>query len=141
CDLLAVGRSPSSLERLAARGIRTARAAALEERRADLVVECTGNPEGLALARRAGRPQGTIVLKGTYHGEATLAPAPIVVDEVTLVGSRCGPFRPALEALAAGRIDPRSLVEALYPLAEARAAFEHAGRPGVLKVLVRCDAP
>ena len=139
CDLLAVGRSPASLERLAARGIRTAIAAHLEERRADLVVECTGNPEGLALARRAVRPLGTIVLKSTYHGETTLAFSPIVVDEVTLLGSRCGPFAPALEALAAGRVDPRPLIEVVYPLAKAVAAFEHAARPGALKVLVRAE--
>lgn len=138
CELLAIGRSRPSLDLLAARGLRTGTAADLEERRADVVVECTGNPEGLALARRAVRPQGTIVLKSTYHGETTLALAPIVVDEVTLVGSRCGPFAPALEALAAGRIDPHSLVEARYPLAQGLAAFEHAARPGATKVLVQC---
>jgi len=138
CRLLAVGRSPRSLGILSGRGVETATADGIRGREADLVVECTGNPEGLDLARRAVRPRGTIVLKSTYHGRAAIDMAPFVVDEITLVGSRCGPFRPALSALARGDVDPRPLVEARYPLAEAVAAFDHAGRPGALKVLVDC---
>lgn len=109
---------------------------ALPSKRADVVVECTGNPDGLRLALGAVRPRGTVVLKSTYHGVATLAFAPLVVDEVTLVGSRCGPFEPALDLLAAGRIDVAPLLEARYPLAAGLAAFEHASRPGALKVVV-----
>ncbi len=138
CDLLAVGRSRSSLDLLAARGIRTASAVDLPQHQADVAVECTGNPEGLALARKAVRAQGTIVLKSTYHGETTLDFSAIVVDEITLVGSRCGPFAPALEALAGGGVDVRPLVDARYPLARGLAAFDHAARPGALKVLVEC---
>jgi threonine dehydrogenase-like Zn-dependent dehydrogenase len=138
CRLLVVGRSPRPLALLAARGIPTATAEAVEPRRADLAVECTGNPEGLELARRAVRPRGTIVLKSTYHGKATVEMASFVVDEITLVGSRCGPFAPALAILARGEVDPRPLVEARYPLAEAVAAFAHATRPGALKILVDC---
>jgi threonine dehydrogenase-like Zn-dependent dehydrogenase len=138
CSLTVVGRSPRPLALLAARGIATATADAVPERRADLVVECTGHPEGLEVARRATRPRGTIVLKSTYHGKAALDLAPFVVDEITIVGSRCGPFDPALALLASGSVDPRPLVEARYPLAEAVAAFEHAARPGALKVLVDC---
>jgi threonine dehydrogenase-like Zn-dependent dehydrogenase len=138
CDLLAVGRSPRPLALLASRGIRTGTASDLPARRADVVVECTGNPEGLELARRALRPRGTIVLKSTYEGRATLDMAPFVVDEITLVGSRCGPFAPALALLAQGTVDPRPLIEARYALAEGFRAFEHAARPGVLKVLVAC---
>ena len=84
------------------------------------------------------RPRGTIVLKSTYHGRASLDLAPFVVDEITLVGSRCGPFGRALDVLQRGAVDPRPLVEARYPLREALAAFEHAARPGALKVLVDC---
>jgi threonine dehydrogenase-like Zn-dependent dehydrogenase len=138
CRLLVVGRSPRPLALLAARGIATATAEAIEPRVADLVVECTGHPDGLELARRAVRPRGTIVLKSTYHGKAEVDLARFVVDEITLVGSRCGPFAPALELLAAGRVDPRPLVEARYPLADAVAAFDHAARPGAMKVLVDC---
>jgi threonine dehydrogenase-like Zn-dependent dehydrogenase len=138
CRLLVVGRSPRALALLDARGIATATAAGIEPRRADLAVECTGSPEGLELARRAVRPRGTIVLKSTYHGRASIDMAPFVVDEITVVGSRCGPFAPALLALARGDVDPRPLVDARYPLADAVAAFTHAARPGALKVLVEC---
>jgi len=138
CDLLAVGRSPAPLALLADRGIRTGTAADLPRRRADVVVECTGNPEGLELARSAVRPRGTIVLKSTYEGRTAIDMAPFVVDEITLVGSRCGPFAPALAALASGRVDPRPLVEARYALADGVAAFAHAARRGALKVLVDC---
>ena len=136
CRLLAVGRGPRAIGLLSARGIETATADGIPVRGADLVVECTGSPEGLELARRAVRPRGTIVLKSTYHGKAAIDMAPFVVDEVTLVGSRCGPFAPALSALTRGDVDPRPLVEARYPLAQAVAAFDHAARPGALKVLV-----
>ena len=123
---------------LSARGIPTATAEGIEPRGADLAVECTGSPEGLELAARAVRPRGTIVLKSTYHGKAAVDMAPFVVDEITLVGSRCGPFAPALASLARGEVDPRPLLEARYPLAESVAAFAHAARPGALKILVDC---
>jgi threonine dehydrogenase-like Zn-dependent dehydrogenase len=137
-DLVVVAHDPRQLGLLAARGIPTAPAAAIEPGRADLAIECTGNPEGLELARRAVRPRGTIVLKSTYQGKATLDMAPFVVDELTLVGSRCGPFAPALALLAEGAVDPRPLLDARYPLSEAVAAFERAARPGALKVVVEC---
>ncbi len=138
CQLLVVGRSARPLSLLAARGIATTTADGIESRGADLVVECTGHPDGLELARRAVRPRGTIVLKSTYHGKAQVDLARFVVDEITIVGSRCGPFAPAIALLASGRVDPRALVEARYPLADAVTAFEHAARPGTLKVLVDC---
>jgi len=138
CRLRVLGRSPRPLALLAARGIPTAGIDALEPRQADLVVECTGHPDGLELARRAVRPRGTIVLKSTYHGKAEVDLARFVVDEITLVGSRCGPFAPALALLAQRQVDPRPLIEARYPLSDALAAFEHAARPGALKVLVDC---
>ena len=138
CRLLVVGRSPRPLALIAARGITTATAEATPTREADLVVECTGHPDGLELARRAVRPRGTIVLKSTYHGKTEVDLARFVVDEITLVGSRCGPFAPAIALLASGRVDPRPLVEARYPLADAIAAFDHAARPGALKILIDC---
>ena len=138
CDLLVVGRDRGRLEWLAARGLHIGLTGDVADRHADVVVECTGNPEGFALARRAVRPRGTIVLKSTYKGEATLSLPSVVVDEVTLVGSRCGPFAPALAMLARGEVDVAPLVVAGYPLADALAAFDHAARPGVLKVLIEC---
>lgn len=136
CDLLVIGRHPAKLERLAARGIRTGLASDVPEGRIDVAVECTGNTDGLALARRAVRPRGTIVLKSTYHGEVTLNLSAVVVDEVTLVGSRCGPFAPALRALHQGRMQVADLIDARYPLERAVDAFAYAARPGVMKVLV-----
>lgn len=133
-ELAVVGRHRAKLERLEAAGIRTA--AELPERRADVVVECTGNGDGLALALKAVRPRGTVVLKSTYRGDATLNISAVVVDEISLVGSRCGPFAPALALLAGGRVDVAALVDARYPLGDGLEAFAHAARPGVLKVLL-----
>lgn len=137
CELRVVGRDPGKMALLESRGIAAGPAGTVPERGADVVVECTGNPEGLELARRAVRPRGTIILKSTYHGGTTLDLSAIVVDEITLVGSRCGPFGKALDLLASGRLEVSDLVGAVYPLARAAEAFEAAARPGMLKVLVR----
>ncbi len=102
----------------------------------DVVVEATGSAGGFALARRMVRPRGTLVLKSTYHGALTLNMSAVVVDEVTLVGSRCGPFAPALRLLAQGRVRVAPLIAARYPLNEALAAMHKATQPGVLKVLL-----
>jgi threonine dehydrogenase-like Zn-dependent dehydrogenase len=134
CALTVLGRHARKLGLLAARGIATA--SGVEPRSADVVVECTGNPDGLARAREAVRPRGTIVLKSTYHGETTVNLSAVVVDEVTLVGSRCGPFGPALELLASGAVEVRDLVDARFGLSDGVAAFEKASAPGVLKVLL-----
>ena len=106
----------------------------------DVVVECTGSPEGFAEARRLLRPRGTLVLKSTHHGSASLDLSALVVDEITLVGSRCGPFAPALRLLQKGLVDPRPLIAGCYDLAESEAAFRHATQRGALKVLVRGSA-
>ena len=102
----------------------------------DIVVEATGSPSGLDLARRALRPRGTLVLKSTYAGDVTLGLSAFVVDEITIVGSRCGPFAPALRLLERGYVDPTPLIAARYPLTRAVEAMEHAGRKGVMKVLL-----
>jgi alcohol dehydrogenase len=103
---------------------------------ADLVVDATGSPTGLAAALDLVRPRGTVVLKTTIAAEHRIDLASAVVNEVSVVGSRCGPFEPALDALATGRVQVAPLVEAIYSLADAVAAFAHAARPGALKVLV-----
>jgi threonine dehydrogenase-like Zn-dependent dehydrogenase len=135
CALTVIVRRPEPRRILDGRGIATAGKVPSGE--ADVVVECTGNPEGLAVARQAVRPRGTIVLKSTYAGEPPVNLSSVVVDEVTLVGSRCGPFEKALAVLAGGRLDTASLIHAERPLAEALDAFTQAARPGVLKVLLR----
>jgi threonine dehydrogenase-like Zn-dependent dehydrogenase len=137
CELRVGGRHPDKLALLARRGIATSPPDALPERWADVAVECTGNPEGVALALRVLRPRGTLVLKSTYPGLAPVSLSAIVVDEITLVGSRCGPFPRALGLLASRRLDVSDLVSAVHPLAEGERAFAAAASPGQLKVLVR----
>lgn len=136
CELLVVGRHQDKLANLQARGIKTGLADAVTDRFFDISVDCTGNPEGFAIARRALRPRGTLVLKSTYAGNLSLDASSLVVDEITLIGSRCGPFSPALQLLAAGQVDVQPLIHARYHLSEGLAAFKHAQSRGVLKVLL-----
>ena len=103
----------------------------------DVAIECTGNPEGFGLARSALRPRGTLVLKSTYADQLTLDVSSLVVDEITLVGSRCGPFGPALELLRDDKVYVEELITERYPLSAGIAALEHAQRPGTLKVLLQ----
>lgn len=140
CDLLVVGRHRNKLDRLAARGIKTGLADAVTERAFDLSVECTGNPEGFAIARRALRPRGTLVLKSTYADRLTFDVSSLVVDEITLIGSRCGPFPQALQLLSQEKLDVNYLIQTRYPLDEAIAAFDRAQERGVLKVLLEIGA-
>jgi threonine dehydrogenase-like Zn-dependent dehydrogenase len=135
-ELRVVGRHRSKRDLLEGRGIATVEGPAVQPGTFDVVIECTGNPEGLDIARRAVRARGTIVLKSTYAGDTRVNLSSMVVDEITLVGSRCGPFAPALEMLRERKVEVLPLVHARYPLAEAPAAFAHAGRTGVLKVLI-----
>src|SRR5437879_9850707 len=136
CALRVLGRHAARLPVLAARGTETRRADRATRGAFDVAVECTGNPEGFAVAQRAVRPRGTLVLKSTYAGALTLDASALVVNEVTLVGSRCGPFAPALRLLAEGRVAVQPLIHARPPLGEGVAAFGEAQRTGVLKVLV-----
>ena len=101
------------------------------------VVEATGSPTGLALAQQITEPRGTLVLKSTFHGAAPVETWPIVVNELNVVGSRCGPFAKALALLRSGKVDPRPLVTRTFPLAQAPAAIQFAQRPGVMKVLLK----
>ncbi|MCL4500511.1 MAG: alcohol dehydrogenase catalytic domain-containing protein [Deltaproteobacteria bacterium] len=103
-----------------------------------VVVEASGSPSGLELALSRVRPLGAVVLKSTYTGSFPLDPAAVVLPEVRLVGSRCGPFPPALRLLRQGWVDPRPLIAKTFPLSEGLAALEWARRPGVLKVLLDC---
>jgi threonine dehydrogenase-like Zn-dependent dehydrogenase len=137
CQLVAVGRHEEKLSILSERGIPTRLEHEGVEPGADLVIECTGQAGGFQAARRLVRPEGTLVLKSTYHGPIEADLSAVVVDEVHIVGSRCGPFPVALRLLAQGLVDVAPLVEAVYPLDDALAAMVHAGRRGALKVLVR----
>jgi threonine dehydrogenase-like Zn-dependent dehydrogenase len=136
CELLVVGRHQEKLANLAARGIKTGLVDAVTDRSFDISVECTGNPDGFAIAHRALRPRGTLVLKSTYAGNLSLDASALVVDEITLIGSRCGPFPAALELLAAEKVDVRPLIHDTYSLNQGLEAFAQAQRRGVLKVLL-----
>ncbi|MDP9146538.1 MAG: alcohol dehydrogenase catalytic domain-containing protein [Acidobacteriota bacterium] len=102
-----------------------------------LLVEATGSPSGLALAIQMTEPRGTLVLKSTFHGTAPVETWPLVVKEITLVGSRCGPFDKAIALLRSGKVDPRPLISRTFPLAEAPAAIKFARERGVMKVLLK----
>jgi threonine dehydrogenase-like Zn-dependent dehydrogenase len=139
--LTVVGKHPEKLALLSAMGIETALlSAAPSDRAADIVVDCTGSDTGLPTALRLVRPRGTIVLKTTVAGKQSLAWAPFVIDEVTLIGSRCGPFDQALAALAEGRVDVRPLISDRFDLSDGVAALERAQAKGVLKVLLDVTA-
>jgi threonine dehydrogenase-like Zn-dependent dehydrogenase len=102
-----------------------------------LLVEATGSPSGLALAQQMTEPRGMLVLKSTFHGAAPVETWPIVVKEINVVGSRCGPFDKAIALLRSGKVDPRPLITRAFPLAEAAEAMVLAQRPGVMKVLLK----
>lgn len=137
CDLTVVGRHPEKLRILERRGIDTHCGEMETGRLVDYVVECTGRSEGFDAARRLLRPQGTIVLKSTYHGISSVDLSALVVDEIQVLGSRCGPFSPALRLLESDWVDTTSMIDAVYSLDDAVQAVEHAARRGALKVLVR----
>lgn len=139
--VVAVGRHASKLSLLQARGIRTALLGEHDEAAgADVVVDCTGAASGVETALAMVRPRGTIVLKTTIAGTQELSLAPVVVDEVTIVGSRCGPFDRALDALARGEVDVASLVSDRFALSDGVRALARAGEPGVLKVVLLAGA-
>lgn len=140
CELLVVGRHKDKLINLATKGIKTGLADSVTDRYFDISVDCTGNPEGFNIARRALRPRGTLILKSTYAGNLSLDASSLVVDEITLIGSRCGPFVPALELLATGKIDVQYLIDSHYSLVQGLEAFEKAKTKGVLKVLLEMSS-
>ncbi len=102
----------------------------------DWVVEATGSAEGLRQAVGTARPRGTVIMKSTVHGEVAIDTAPAIVNEISLVGSRCGRFEPALELLRSGAVRPADMVSARFPLERAPEAFAKAAEKGTLKVLI-----
>jgi threonine dehydrogenase-like Zn-dependent dehydrogenase len=109
----------------------------LPERAYPWVVDATGSPEGFRAAVAMCEPRGTVILKSTVHGLVTIDTAPVIVNEVTLVGSRCGRFEPAIRLLASGKINTSAMISAEFPLDRAPEAFQRAATKGVLKVLLR----
>ncbi len=136
CDLRVVARHTQQ-DLLKRRGIRIIAEEEIQPWRWDIVVEATGSPSGFSLARGAIRPRGTMVLKSTYKGEMGVNFSSIVVDEINLIGSRCGPFDPALRLMESKQVDPTVLIANEFRLNDALKAFEHAAESGVLKVLLQ----
>ncbi|MBU2609409.1 MAG: alcohol dehydrogenase catalytic domain-containing protein [Chloroflexi bacterium] len=136
CDLRVAARHPHQKQLLESRKIRLITEDEIQPRRWDVVVEATGSSSGFDLARRAVRPRGVLVLKSTYRGEMTVNWSPFVVDEITIVGSRCGPFAPALRLLERGEVGPTLLIAKRYPLGKAVKAMGEAQKPGMLKILL-----
>ncbi len=137
CELLAVGKHRRKLDVLTALGIPTLLVEDIGGQRADVVVDCTGHPSGLELARLLVHARGTIVLKSTFHGTAAVTLSPYVVDEITIVGSRCGPFAAALRLLQHGLVQVKPLITAIYPLADGVQAMARAEENDALKVLLK----
>jgi threonine dehydrogenase-like Zn-dependent dehydrogenase len=136
CELLTIGRHPEKLQLLENCGIAVGFADAIESRSYDIAIECTGNPEGFSIALDALKARGTLVMKSTYAGSLTIDASRIVVDELQLVGSRCGPFAPALALLAQQNVNVLPMIQARFPLSDGLAAFDRASVKGTLKVLL-----
>ena len=135
-SVLAVGRSSEGIERCRRAGVEATTESGVGSSAFDVIVDCTGDPSGLRVARKLVRPGGTVVVKSTFRSDAPVALPPVVVDEITIVGSRCGPFPTAIHSLAEGRIEVVDLVDDLFPLSDAVAGYARASESGVAKVLL-----
>lgn len=134
--LAVVARHANQQNLLREGGIRVISEDEIDPRRWDIVVEATGSPSGFSLAKKALRPRGILVLKSTYLGDMSINWAPFVVDEISIIGSRCGPFAPALKLLETRTVDPTGLIAGRYPLIKAVEAMEAARQPGMMKILL-----
>ncbi len=137
CQLEVIARHPRQKDLLSQRQIRALDEPSLAMHKYDFVVEATGSHAGFDLARHYVRPRGTIILKSTYKGNVDANLSSIVVDEITLIGSRCGPFDSALQLLESSRVDPGPLIDCIMPLEQGVQAFNDAALPGVLKILIK----
>jgi len=136
CDMLVIGRHPEKLDILRNFDINTGFPDSIRERSFDVAVEApTGSPEGFDLARRALRPRGTLILKSTYAGNLNINASALVVDEITLIGSRCDPFDHAIDVLENGQINVEPLIQGRYGLEQGCNAIHHARKRGTLKIL------
>jgi alcohol dehydrogenase len=145
CQVTVYGKHEAKLKLARIRGIKTKKvhgdASDLKnvKGRYRSVVEATGSPTGLQFAAEMTEPRGTLVLKSTFHGAAPVETWPLVVKEITVVGSRCGPFEKAIALLRSGRVDPKPLISRVFPLRDAPKAIVYAQRRDVMKVLLRAD--
>ena len=139
CDTLLVGKHPGKLDLFGRMGGKVMTVDALTERTEefDVVIEASGHPSGWDLATNLVKPRGTLVLKSTYHGALDFNPASLVINEITVVGSRCGLFPPAIRILERGLIDPTSLISGVFPFDQAEEAFKQSLDSSTFKVLLK----
>jgi threonine dehydrogenase-like Zn-dependent dehydrogenase len=135
--MTALGKHPEKLALIKKSGVRTLLLDDWKPRAFDVVVEATGSASGLELALDAVRPRGTLVLKSTIAGAHRLSLAPLVINEITVIGSRCGLFMPALEALEQKTVSVTPLIEEIYSLHDGIEAVRQAAIPGSRKILLR----
>lgn len=137
CTLTVAGKHEEKLSILKRRGIETAMLSAIAGRKFDVVIDCTGSPSGLETACRIVEPGGTVVLKTTVAEKRQVDLNSIVINEITMLGSRCGPFAPAIHALKMKSVDVHPLISRIFPLEEGVDAFRFASNKGVLKVILK----
>ena len=137
CDLKVVVRRPEPAAILAEWGINAVSADEVRGELADIVVEVTGSQDGFELSRSLTRARGTLVLKSTFAGNVSLNLSKLVVDEITLVGSRCGNYPSGLRVLSSGLVRVSEMVDSVYSLNQGIEAITRAGEPGVLKVMIK----
>ena len=137
CDLKVVVRRAEPAAILNGLGIMAVYADEIKGELADIIVEVTGSPEGFELSRSLTRARGTLVLKSTFAGDVSVNLSKVVVDEITLVGSRCGNYPAGLRALSSGLVQVGEMVDSVFSLEQGLDAIERAGQPGVLKILVK----
>lgn len=138
-ELFLIGKHESKLALARSFGLKTILKDEQILEKFDVVVEASGSPSGFAMAMSLVRPRGTFVLKSTFAGNLEINAAPIVINEIKLVGSRCGLFKPAIRALEQNLIQTSPLIDSIYPFEKALDAFEKAKSPGTLKVLLQID--
>ncbi|MFQ5586381.1 MAG: alcohol dehydrogenase catalytic domain-containing protein [Thermodesulfobacteriota bacterium] len=137
CNLVVAGRHREKLAILKERGIGTTTGSDFNKEEFDVVVDCTGSSSGLETALRIVEPRGKVVLKTTVAERGKVDLNQVVINEISIIGSRCGPFPPAIDALENGSVDVRPLISTTFPLEEGLDALSHASQKGVLKVILK----
>lgn len=138
-NLSVIARREKHQKLLEQKGIKVIASSDVQSQSFDYAIDATGSPDGLAISRKVLRPRGVLILKSTYAGNLNINMSGFVVDELTVIGSRCGPFEPAIRMLQNQLIDPTDLIEDILPLERSIEGFTRAAQPGVLKVLLRCS--